>query len=196
MTGISSIQNSSAERLQMLLMQQALSTAGTTTTQMTESATSAVSSADESTSNPNGMAALQEQLEEAIAEALASLDKTSGAEEVMDAVKSAIDETLQANGIDTEAMQGAPPPPPDGAPPNGAPPAGGPPPAGPPPAESSENSLTSMIDRLLEEYGFDPEEIKRELQEAMTAAANAGTSNTSLALAMQLPLNSGIDTQA
>lgn len=189
MNAVGSIGDSSAQRLQALLMMQTLTAAGTAKAQSTESTTNVLSAAGAATGNPNGMAALREQIEEAIAAALAALDKTSSAQEVMQAIKDAIDQTLRDNGIDAESMQSAAPPPP---------PAGAMPPAGGPRADDSDGeSLETVIDRLLEESGFDAQEIKLELQQAMAASAS-GTESTSatLTLILQLPLDAGVDTQA
>jgi hypothetical protein len=189
MMAVGSIGDSSAQRLQALLMMQALTAAGTTAAQSTESTTNVLSGAGAATGNPNGMAALQEQIEQAIATALGSLDKTSSAQEVMQTIKDAIDQTLRANGIDVESMQGSAPSPPPG---DGTPAVGG-----PQSNDADGKSLEALIDRLLDENGFDAQEIKRELQQAM-ASSVTGTESTSatMTLIMQFPLSGGVDTQA
>ena len=194
MSAVGSVSASSTERLQALLMQQALSASGNAT--LSTSSGISTTGTDDSTGNTKGMSALKKAIEEAIASALASLGKSSNAQEVMDTVKNAVDQTLEANGVDLPAQPGGPPP-------NGA---GGPPP-GPPPGGGGSGDLGSTIDRLLQEAGFDPDEIRSELMQQNgsstrqtntttgTATSTAATAS-SLLLLVQLPLNGGVDTQA
>jgi hypothetical protein len=199
MSAVGSIASTSAERLQMLLLQQSLSAASTSAAASTQTDTAASSS--DGTSNELGMAALKKMIEEAIRAALASLESSSSAQEVMSAVKNAVDSTLEANGIQPGPPPSGSGPPMDGqapadgqaaagqAPPSGPPPAGGPPPGG-------QGDLGSTIDSLLEEAGFDPDKIRSELMNP-TSSSGTSTSNSAatLSLILQIPLNGGIDTQ-
>jgi hypothetical protein len=183
MSSIGSINTSSTERLQVLLMQQAV-TASSTGSSAATTQSSASSSTDISETNPKGMAALQKLIEQAIEAALASLDKTSSAQEVMATIKKAIDSTLQANGVTPPSSQGA----------SGAAAMGPPPTNGPPPPDGG--SLGQTIDKLLQQAGFDPEKIKSQLAQGQSSTASSSSgSAASLTLLIQIPLSNGIDTQ-
>jgi hypothetical protein len=153
----------------------------------------------------NAIEGLRDKVQSAVETALKE-NQGKSQSEVMEAVQTAIDQTLEDNGIDpeelesqltalqsqmpkgTQGMQGGPPP--------GGPPPGGPPPGGPPGAESSTGSTSATTDdetttaiQTLLDSGLSLEEILQQLMEAAEErAAQSGsetTADTSAASAVQ-----------
>lgn len=214
MSSVGGVGSTAAERLRLFLTPPASSVESTQSAARTLSSSASATAAGSTTAetNENGVAALWQQIEAAIEAALRSLDSSSAsAAEVMDAVHGAVDRTLRANGVDPGSRPeppagGARPegPPPGGAAGPGAPPPGGPP-MGPPP-EGESDGISSLIDRLLEENGFDADAIRQELRESWSTAA-AGVSSSSgesasatsqgaaLAALALIPFSEGVDAQ-
>jgi hypothetical protein len=175
MSGLDRIGATSSQDMYVLLQQiSRMQTGSARAGQATAGSTSAGASG-----STNTMESLRKAIEEAVAKALGNLDKNSGAETVMNTVKSAVDGAMKAAGIE-------PPRPPDGA--RG--------PGGPGRAGGPGNDFMSLLDQLLQENGFDPEKIKEELQSQESGAMQtAGTSSVTLNLLMYLPATGGIDTE-
>jgi hypothetical protein len=60
--------------------------------------------------NGQGFDGLRTKIDDAVAGALKKLDKSSSASEIMQTIKTTVDSTLKANGIDPEAMRESMPP--------------------------------------------------------------------------------------
>jgi hypothetical protein len=133
--------------------------------QSTQSNSTSESSSSETTStNGQGIDGLKTKLDAAIADALKNQDKSSSADEIMQAIKSAIDSTMKANGVNPEDMQppqmsgssnGTQPPMPQGG------------------QGSNSDPLMSKIEQLLQENGFDVEKFKSELASKATEQSGA-----------------------
>ncbi len=178
MSGISGIAGSNSQDMYILLQQISRTQSATAANAATTSTSAAAPTG--SSGSTNTLESLRKAIEEAVAQALAGLDKNSSAETVMKTVKSAVDGALKAAGIE-------PPPPPDGARPPGGP--GG--------AAGAGDDFVSMLDQLLEENGFDPEKIKEELRSQSAGTQQTpGTASLTLNLLMYLPATGGVDTQA
>ena len=172
MTGIGSIGAVSTQNWELLLLKSASSSSG-----------NAATSATGTSGNSQGVSALKEQLEEAIRSALSGIDRSAPAKTILDAVRNAVDSTLKANGIEPPKGPGGPPP---GGPPPGGP--GGPGGAGGAPSgaqrsggdqdgdESTDDPLRALIDRVLEEQGFDLKRIQEEMKANAPAVAGSSTS--------------------
>jgi hypothetical protein len=178
MSGISKIAGSNSQDMYVLLQQISRTQAATAANAATASTSASVSAG--SSGSTNTLDSLRKAIEEAVAQALAGLDKNSSAEAVMKTVKSALDGALKAAGIE-------PPRPPDGAQP----------PGGPGAAAGAGDNFVSMLDQLLQENGFDAEKIKEGLRSQSAGTAQTpGTTALTLNLLMYLPATGGVDTQA
>jgi hypothetical protein len=132
--------------------------------------------------NEQGIESLKGKMDTAISEALKKLDKSSSADEIMATIKTAIDSTMEANGLDPEAMKGKMPPPPDAA--GGA--MGGPNrPAG------EKDGFMAKIEELLSQNGFDVDKFRSEMESKMSAHSKAG-----LDVLSALDASQGVNTQA
>ncbi len=155
----------------------------------TQTSTSALSvgsdsEVSETSSNENGVDKLKEKIDAAISTALAKLDKSSSADEIMQAIKSAIDTTMAQNGVDKSKMQGqAPPPPPQG---------GGQGPVGPGGA-GGKDEFMSKIESLLAANGFDVQKFESELE---ASRQKQQSEDSSLNVLSSLATTNGINTQA
>jgi hypothetical protein len=135
-----------------------------------------VAGSETDTTNDQGIDGLKSKIDTAIEQALKKLDKSSSAEVIMQTIKSAVDSTLQANGIDTEAMKREmPPPPPQGSGANGP---------------GGRDDFMSKIESLLQENGFDVDKFKSELASMQNASGSA------LNMFGNLSSAQGVDTQA
>jgi hypothetical protein len=157
-------------------------------TQSASSALSLQSDSDvsETSSNENGVDKLKEKIDSAISAALAKLDKSSSADEIMQAIKSAVDTTMSENGVDKSRMQGQAPPPPPG---------GGQGPGGPggPGGSGKKDEFMSKIESLLAANGFDVEKFESELE---ASRQKQQSQDSSLTLLSSLTATNGVDTQA
>ena len=193
MSGIGSVTSSNSELLRILLLQQTSTLQSSNSTDASSVDQTGASNSGTATDDSKGLKGLMKQIEQAVAAALASLDKLAGAQQVMDTIKNAIDSTVKANGVSLGFPAGG-----SGAPSTGqADAAGAKRPSGPPPAGGPGGGMGALLDKLLEENGFDPEKIKSELQQARTDTASSATgASATMMLILQLPANSGVDAQA
>lgn len=155
--------------------------------QSTQSDNTSVSSSSETSestlTNDQGIDGLNAKIDTAISDALKKLDKSSSADEIMQTIKSAIDSTLKANGVNPENMQ----------PPQMSSNSGGtPPPIRQGGEGNSSDPFMSKIEQLLQQNGFDVEKFKSEL--ASKATEQSGTSM--LQLFNNVTSSKGVNAQA
>jgi len=142
-----------------------------------------VSVSDSTAGNDEGVDSLKSKIDAAVTEAIKNLDKSSTFTEIMDAIKTAVDSTLKANGVDPESMKNQMPPE------NGQ---GGTPPM--PPKGGPDDDFRNKIDQLLEENGFDMEKLKSEMMSSMMGTSQDQSSI--LAFLKKLQNQQGVDTEA
>jgi hypothetical protein len=172
MTGVGTVGNTGIQNLYNQILQQSSVLAPTTLAAKAE--TSAETT--ESNGNPKGVSGLLDQIRSAVSQALASLDKTSSSQTVVDTIRSAIDSTLKANGIDTSAGIARPHHRHE--------------------AKKNQDAFQQMIDQLLQQNGFDPNKIRADLQAQSGSSSSAGGSAIAIVLISALPVAGGVDAQA
>ena len=169
MTSIESLSGSDSNNLtsliQQLSKQRQVAQSGSSTVDGRSDASTVIDG------NDQGINAMKEKIDAAILEALQKLDKSASADEIMQTIKSAVDTTLKANGIDPEAMKSKmrPPMAPSDSGQNAAampPPKGGP--------EGGDDFMSKVIE-LLRDNGFDVDKFKSELASEMAKRSDSST---------------------
>jgi hypothetical protein len=140
------------------------------------------SGSTETSSNDQGIDSLKNQMDTAITDALKKLDKSSGADTIMQTVKTAIDGVMKENGIDPQAMK-------DGMRPSGQDSANMPP---PPSHNGEKDGFMSKVESLLQQNGFDVAKFKSQMSKEH---AQHGSSS-SAQLMDKLSSTQGVNAQA
>jgi hypothetical protein len=144
-----------------------------------------LSGSSETSSNDQGVDALKEKMDSAIADALKKLDTSSDADTIMQTIKSAIDGVMKENGIDPDAMK-------DGMRPSDQDSTNMPPPPPPSQGGGGKDDFMSKIESLLQQNGFDVDKFKSE----MSAKHAQHGSSSSMQLMNTLTSTQGVDEQA
>ncbi len=197
MTTIGSIGTSSSNSILQYLQAIAEEKAAQVSSNGTQESGDSEESSGVSTGNSeSSIESLKTQMDQAITDALQKLDSSASATEIMQAVKEAVDDTMEANGIDPEAMQK--PAPGEGNPPSGETAGAGSPPPPPDGADrQGSDTMATRLDQLLEENGFDPDQIRAELQAEYADRTNQDSSQSSFLMFLQQFMGtSGFDVEA
>jgi hypothetical protein len=181
MSGIEGVNGLESDSILEFL--QEVSRSNKSTERSKNSQTSGLGSVSDITAgNDEGVDSLKSKIDAAVTEAINKLDKSSSFTEIMDAIKTAVDSTLKANGVDPESMKNKMPPE-DG---QGAPPM--------PPKDGPNDEFRNKIDELLEENGFDVEKLRSEMMSSTTATSDDQSSI--LEFLKKLKNQQGVDTEA
>jgi translation initiation factor 1 (eIF-1/SUI1) len=163
MTIVGNINGSESANLYFLLMQQISkpenSTSGLSGL-LKGAGTQGVTGLD---GNGQGLDALRTKIDDAVAGALKKLDKSSSATEIMQTIKTTVDSTLKANGIDPKAMQESM---------SSHMKSGGADDARLQMQGDAGGKFMAMIEQLLQENGFDVDKFKNELKSAISSSSS------------------------